>query len=32
LRQKIADTQDETLKKQWEEQLKVAEEELRTSE
>lgn len=31
LRRKIANTQDETLKKAWEEQLKVAEEELRTS-
>lgn len=32
LRMKIADTQDETLKKAWEEQLKTAEEQLRTSE
>ena len=32
LRRKIANTQDETLKKAWEEQLKAAEEELRTSE
>lgn len=32
LRTKIADTQDETLKKAWEEQLKTAEEQLRTSE
>lgn len=32
LRIKIANTQDETLKKAWEEQLKTAEEQLRTSE
>ena len=32
LRQKVADAQDETLKREWEEQLKTAEEELRTSE
>ena len=32
LRKKIANTQDETLKKAWEEQLKTAEEELRNSE
>lgn len=32
LRMKIANTQDETLKKAWEEQLKTAEEQLRTSE
>ena len=32
LRMKIADTQDETLKKAWEEQLKTAEEQLRASE
>ena len=32
LRTKITDTQDETLKKAWEEQLKTAEEQLRTSE
>ena len=31
LRKKVAETTDETLKKQWEEQLKTAEEELRTS-